>query len=822
MSEREQERRRKRSPSPRYRRYERRDSPPRRRRDYSPDDRRRYSPENYKTKRNYSPERHRRKRNYSPDNRRREYSPKKFKRDYSPEKHRNYEEREHYSSKKYKDEQRRHDSPNEKRDYESSRKEYLPPKETKKEFKKPYSRYYDDDEDEEEEEQFSRDTQEKFGKSIEKSVEYSKDFGAVKPQNTELFQTTIEKTKEIQPISVDELKKEKEQEENSKPVFMTKKERKKQNLSMNDEKNDRKKKIEQMRLEREKMLQARNETKNESYFDQAELEDIKKSFLGENKPQKKQYKPSDRTKFVFDWDESEDTSHDINPIYNQKHEAMLLFGRGKRAGMDEKEHEKNTKFYTDYVQERAKAENITLAPKKKSRFELEENVKHWSQKSQKEMTQRDWRIFCEDHDIATKGGKVPHPIRDWEEGNFPKFIKDAIKKAKYDKPTPVQMQCIPVGLQNRDVIGLSETGSGKTAAFLIPLLVYISKLPKMTSMNCYNGPYALILAPTRELATQILVEAEKLSEFMDIKIVSLIGGVSKQEQSYALKQGAELIIGTPGRILDTIDSRIIVLNQCNYVVLDEFDKMISMNFIDQVNSILESMPSSNLRPENEDEENEKKIYRQTILFSATMSPEVEKLASKYMRNKIVAMIGEIGRAAKNIDQRILFIKQEDKRKKLSEALEENESPILVFVNLKKTADAINKQIENLGFRSTVLTGKKSQDQRNFALEGFKKGKYEVLVATNVVARGIDVEGIKCVINYDMPYLIDDYQHRIGRTARAGKTGIAVSFLTEEDTPIMFDLRQFLMHSNANVPNQLDNHPDALIKPGTIQTKNILK
>jgi ATP-dependent RNA helicase DDX23/PRP28 len=248
-----------------------------------------------------------------------------------------------------------------------------------------------------------------------------------------------------------------------------------------------------------------------------------------------------------------------------------------------------------------------------------------------------------------------------------------------------------------------------------------------------------------------------------------------------------------------------------------------MNFIDQVNSILDSMPSSNLRPENEEEmEDCKKIYRQTILFSATMSNEVEKLASKYMRNKIVVIIGEIGRAAKKIEQRIQFIKQEEKKKKLTEALEETDTPIIVFVNLKKTADEINKQIEQLGFRSTVLHGQKSQDQRNFALDGFKKGKYEVLVATNVVSRGIDIVGVKCVINYDMPYLIDDYQHRIGRTARAGKTGIAISFLTEADTPIMFDLRQFLIHSNSTIPNELQHNEAALIKPGTIQTKNILK
>jgi ATP-dependent RNA helicase DDX23/PRP28 len=833
MSDRREEGRRNRSRSPKYKRYE--EKPYSKSRNYSPDRRRNNSPDEHRNRRYDSPDRHRR----------REYSPKRNRRDYSPERPRYREENRHQSSnyeRRNEDYKKRENSPKQpSRNYEEKRRNspdsnFLEKPEPPKKIFRPS---YELDDREHFDEDISRDggrnyeeNRESFGNyekskkkqsNVREKFEFKPDFVSInKPQNEKVLQTSIEPSpnaKEIIPISLEDLKKESEANSNSKPIFMSKKERKKQDS--NDEKSERAKKIEEMRLQRENMLKQRNEP--ESHVDKQELEDIRKDYYGENKQTKRVYKASERTKFVFDWDASEDTSHDINNLYDQKHEAILLFGKGKRAGMDEREHEKNSKFYSDFLQDKAKNENIILAPKKKSRFELESEVQHWTQKTRKEMTERDWRIFCEDNDIATKGGKVPHPIRNWEEGNFPKHLMDAIKKAKYEMPTPIQMQCIPIGLENRDIIGISETGSGKTAAFLLPLLVYVSNLPKMTKYNCFEGPYALILAPTRELANQIEAEAIKLAKDMDIRIVSLIGGVSKETQSFALKQGAEIIIATPGRLIDTLDSRIIVLNQCNYIVLDEFDKMISMNFIDQVNSILDSMPSSNLRPENEEEmEDCKKIYRQTILFSATMSNEVEKLASKYMRNKIVVIIGEIGRAAKKIEQRIQFIKQEEKKKKLTEALEETDTPIIVFVNLKKTADEINKQIEQLGFRSTVLHGQKSQDQRNFALDGFKKGKYEVLVATNVVSRGIDIVGVKCVINYDMPYLIDDYQHRIGRTARAGKTGIAISFLTEADTPIMFDLRQFLIHSNSTIPNELQHNEAALIKPGTIQTKNILK
>jgi ATP-dependent RNA helicase DDX23/PRP28 len=828
MSDRREEGKRNRSRSPKYKRYE--DKPYNKSRNYSPDRRRNYSPDR---RRNNSPEEHR-KRYESPDrHKRREYSPKRNKRDYSPERPR-YREENRQHSQNYK---KRENSPtrqtskqhqveeNKRKHSQESNSEKQ--EQPKKIFRPSYE--LDDREHSDEEIETRNENRESFGnyekfkkkqENIREKFEFKPDFVSInKPKNEEVLITSIEpNSKEIIPISLEDLKKEMEENSNSKPIFMSKKERKKQDSF--DEKSERAKKIEEMRLQRENMLKQRNEP--ESHVDKQELEDIRKQYYGENKQTKRVYKASERTKFVFDWDASEDTSHDINNLYDQKHEAILLFGKGKRAGMDEREQEKNAKFYTDYLQDKAKNENIILAPKKKSRFELESEVQHWSQKTRNEMTERDWRIFCEDNDIATKGGKVPHPIRNWEEGNFPKYLMDSIKKAKYDKPTPIQMQCIPIGLENRDIIGISETGSGKTAAFLLPLLVYVSNLPKMTKYNCFEGPYALILAPTRELASQIEAEAIKLAKDMDIRIVSLIGGISKESQSFALKQGAEIIIATPGRLIDTLDSRIIVLNQCNYIVLDEFDKMISMNFIDQVNQILDSMPSSNLRPDNEELEDDKKIYRQTILFSATMSNEVEKLASKYMRNKIVVIIGEIGRAAKRIEQRIQFIKQEEKKKKLTEALEENDTPIIVFVNLKKTADEINKQIEQLGFRSTVLHGQKTQDQRNSALDGFKKGKYEVLVATNVVSRGIDVVGVKCVINYDMPYLIIDYQHRIGRTARAGKTGIAISFLTEADTPIMYDLRQFLINSNSTIPNELQHNEAALIKPGTIQTKNILK
>lgn len=246
--------------------------------------------------------------------------------------------------------------------------------------------------------------------------------------------------------------------------------------------------------------------------------------------EKKKVKKINEKKFNFDWDMSEDTSQDYNPLYNKRYTAQM-FGRGHIAGIDVKEQMKEkSKFYDQLLEERRteiekdRAKELEVLAEKKEK-KLAHDERHWSEKQLSQMSDRDWRIFKEDFNISTKGGNIPLPIRSWEEAELPEEVSNVIKIVGYESPSPIQRQAIPVGLQNRDVIGIAETGSGKTAAFVIPMLVFISKLPKITAENMVDGPYSIILAPTRELAQQIEEETKKFASQMGFTSVSIVGGV---------------------------------------------------------------------------------------------------------------------------------------------------------------------------------------------------------------------------------------------------------------------------------------------------------
>ncbi|KAF3772249.1 DEAD-box ATP-dependent RNA helicase 21 [Nymphaea thermarum] len=557
-----------------------------------------------------------------------------------------------------------------------------------------------------------------------------------------------------------------------------------------------------------------------------ELDAIKEQYLGSKKPKKRVIKPSEKFRFSFDWENSEDTSRDMNSLYQNPHEAQLLFGRGFRAGMDRREQKKlaakNEKELRrkDGVEE--KPEDAAAQRKKEAAANLYDTFdmrvdRHWSEKKLEEMTERDWRIFREDFNISYKGSRIPRPMRNWEEGNLSAELLRAVQKAGYKSPSPIQMAAIPLGLQQRDVIGIAETGSGKTAAFVLPMLTYISRLPPMTEENEAEGPYAVVMAPTRELALQIEDETVKFAHYLDIRVVSIVGGQSIEEQGFKLRQGCEVVIATPGRLLDCLERRYAVLNQCNYVVLDEADRMIDMGFEPQVVGVLDAMPSSNLKPENEDEElDEKKIYRTTYMFSATMPPAVERLARKYLRNPVVVTIGTAGKATDLITQHVIMLKESEKMSRLQRLLEElGDKTAIVFINTKKAADTLAKHLDKVGYRVTTLHGGKTQEHREISLEGFRNKRFTVLVATDVAGRGIDIPDVAHVINYDMPNNIEMYTHRIGRTGRAGKTGVATTFLTFGDSEVFYDLKQMLVQSNSPVPPELARHEASKFKPGTI-------
>ncbi|AES74381.1 putative RNA helicase [Medicago truncatula] len=583
--------------------------------------------------------------------------------------------------------------------------------------------------------------------------------------------------------------------------------------------------------EREEEDKAREHARSEKLAErkrEQDLESIKEQYLGSKKPKKRVIKPSEKFRFSFDWENTEDTSRDRNDLYENPHTAQLLFGRGFIAGMDRREQKKlaakQEKEMRDQIRKKdgveEKPEEADAQRRKEEAADAYDAFdmrvdRHWSEKNLEEMQERDWRIFREDYNISYKGSKIPRPIRSWVESKLSQEILKAVEKAGYKTPSPIQMASIPLGLQQRDVIGVAETGSGKTAAFVLPMLSYITRLPPISEENEAEGPYAVVMAPTRELAQQIEDETVKFAQYMGIKVVSIVGGQSIEEQGFKIRQGCEIVIATPGRLIDCLERRYAVLNQCNYVVLDEADRMIDMGFEPQVMGVLDAMPSSNLKPENEDEElDEKRIYRTTYMFSATMPPGVERLARKYLRNPVVVTIGTAGKATDLISQHVIMMKESEKNYNLHRLLDQlNDKTAIVFVNTKKSADFLAKNLE--GYRVTTLHGGKSQDQREISLEGFRTKRYNVLVATDVAGRGIDIPDVAHVINYDMPGNIEMYTHRIGRTGRAGKTGVATTFLTLQDTDVFYELKQMLIQSNSPVPHELARHEASKFKPGSI-------
>jgi len=567
-----------------------------------------------------------------------------------------------------------------------------------------------------------------------------------------------------------------------------------------------------------------------------ELNMIKQSYLGLIKNKRKLTKPSEkfRNVFQFEWNATDDTTiGDTNPLYAKRLQPQLLFGRGFIAGLDVRGQRKNNDFYDRIVLNRGNVdEKAYLEMREKAHKRMvpaSGDGVHWSDKPLHTMTERDWRIFREDFQIQIKGGKAPPPARNWGETALPEDILRAVEAVGYITPSAIQMQSIPIAMQLRDMIGIAETGSGKTAAFCLPLLAYLQKLPRITPETACNGPYSLILAPSRELAQQIEGEFNKFGKYINVKIACCVGGLSIDMQAFLLHQGVEVIVGTPGRIKDILENALTVLNQCYYIVLDEADKMIDLGFEEIVTWIMDQIPDNNMKSNDESEaelevrraveefqSRGQLIVRLTHLFSATMPPAVERMARKYLRSPSYISIGEPGGGKKSINQIVEIIPEGKKMIKCVEVLHQFSPPIIVFTNLKKVVDVLVKRLQSEGFNAVGLHGGKTQELRQGNLEAFKNGTSDILVATDVAGRGIDVDDVTLVVNLDFPKDIETYTHRIGRTGRAGKTGTAISFLTDNDRDIFFDLKQFLEKTHQPVPRELQNHEAAKMKPGTVK------
>jgi ATP-dependent RNA helicase DDX23/PRP28 len=611
-----------------------------------------------------------------------------------------------------------------------------------------------------------------------------------------------------------------------------------------------KKAIDDYAVLREKKPVAKKDTAKEQ-----ELAQIRENYLGK-KGKKKQPKPSEKFArvFQFDWDANDDTSQDLNPLYARRHAIQPMLGRGYLAGLDMREQRRAHTFSQALNDKRAsearaqeEAEGLARAERKKREAQrkkerdaltqalaaeekkveataLGKKLLHWTEKPLQEMNARDWRIMKEDFDIRIRGGKAPPPLRFWNEMAVPEGIHKAIQDAKYRDPSPIQRQAIPVGLELRDLIGVAETGSGKTAAFAVPLLAYVAQLPAQRIASlAEDGPLAVVLAPTRELAQQINDEIAKLSTYLSCKTTTIVGGRSIEDQGFLLREGVEIIVGTPGRINDCLESQYLVLNQANYVVLDEADRMIDMGFEPQVHTILEAMGGLLMSEDEMLLEQQRAAlargeacYRITAMFSATMPPAVEKLAKKFLRHPAIVCIGdEDSGKNKRIRQHVLFISEQQKKQTLIDLLRRKQpsEKYLVFCNEKRGCDALKKVVENAQIRCGVLHGGKTQDQREAVLENYKRGTFRILIATDVAGRGLDIPDVAHVVNFDMPLKIENYSHRIGRTGRAGKDGVASTLLTDSDEAMFYELREYLEQTDADIPQKLEKHPAAHAKPG---------
>ena len=335
-------------------------------------------------------------------------------------------------------------------------------------------------------------------------------------------------------------------------------------------------------------------------------------------------------------------------------------------------------------------------------------------------------------------------------GVSPNILK-ILDKLSLTSPTPIQKQAIPVALKGTDIVGIAQTGTGKTFAFGIPII------QKLLS----SSGQALVLVPTRELALQVNESIRKLADRLNITTIVLIGGESISRQFFELKRRPRLIIATPGRLIDHLKRKSIKLDQIKTLVLDEADMMLDMGFLPQIEEILRSVPKE----------------RQTMLFSATMPVLIANLATKYLKLPIRIEVAPQGTIVKNVTQEMIVLEAKDKMKYLEKIIKENEGSILIFVRTRYGVKNIAKKLISNGHKATEIHSDLSQGQRKRALDSFKSGRSRIMVATDVAARGLDVKGIELVINYDLPDSSSDYVHRIGRTARAGKKGKAISLAT---------------------------------------------
>ncbi|MDR1311833.1 MAG: DEAD/DEAH box helicase [Burkholderiaceae bacterium] len=363
-------------------------------------------------------------------------------------------------------------------------------------------------------------------------------------------------------------------------------------------------------------------------------------------------------------------------------------------------------------------------------------------------------------------------------------ILRALSEQGYVTPTPIQVKSIPPALQGRDVMGAAQTGTGKTAGFALPLIQRLLPFSSTSVSPARHPVRALILVPTRELAVQVAENIKSYARHTLLRSAVVFGGVDIAPQANALRSGVDILIATPGRLLDHVQQHTVVLSQAAILVLDEADRMLDMGFLPDLQRIIGLLPEK----------------RQNLMFSATFSPEIRKLAASFLNNPVSVEAARSNATADTVTQVVYQVNKEDKNDAVAHIVRSQQlDRVLIFTNTRVGASRLTHQLEKKGIHATAIHGDRTQQERMIALDAFKKGKIDALVATDVAARGLDIVELPCVINYDLPRVAEDYVHRIGRTGRAGASGMAISFYSNDDEPYLSEIEKVIRRKLSRLP-----------------------
>lgn len=407
-----------------------------------------------------------------------------------------------------------------------------------------------------------------------------------------------------------------------------------------------------------------------------------------------------------------------------------------------------------------------------------------------DLTEEEREKIRQKYRIWVDGDDVCPPITTFREMKFPKAILKSLRKKGIKKPSPIQMQGLPSVLSGRDMIGIAFTGSGKSLVFILPIIMFALEQEYQLPFRRDEGPYGLIVAPSRELAKQhhdiikYYCDALEQDGYPKLRSCLCIGGMSMKAQTDMLRNGCHIMVATPGRLMDMLNKKKVLLDICRYLCLDEADRMIDMGFEEDVRTIFSYF----------------KGQRQTLLFSATMPKKIQNFAKSALVKPVTVNVGRAGAASMDVVQDVEYVKHESKIGNLLQALQKTPPPVLIFAEKKQDVDAIHEFLLYRGIEAVAIHGGKDQEERSQAVESFRKGEKDILVATDVASKGLDFQEIQHVINFDMPTDIEDYVHRIGRTGRSGKKGLATTFVNKScDESVLLDLKHLLIEAKQKLP-----------------------